>query len=1014
MGKLRLKPAIWNWRMTPTRNHTIGDNHLIGSVLFDLGSMQNLASMNYVLNFLCIPLIILGLFNQPLHAQQSISEADSLITVLNKTEEDTSRANILYAISQVYYKIGDLNQTMGWIDSSLALSEKIDYAKGKALSHMTIGNIYNIQGNFPKAIEALTIAKELFKNIGDKKGYGICLSNVGLNYYRMGSLTQALPLLREALLVQQEIGEVRSMALTKINIGNCLKDNGQKTEAMAMYTDALSQFESINNKKGMADATATIAFLHLDNGDYVQGLEMTQRAMDLKTELGDKRGVALAQSTIGLIYFNAGELDKAIEHIQISLSVREALGDKYGVAKCHSDIATVKGMQGKNEESDAHFKEALDLYQETGFKKGLVDTYISLSNVDLMRSNFASGLEKALQIQKLIEEQGLPGQVASFKLILGTIYLKLQKDAEAMIHFRAALEIGHSISHRSTISSAIHFIGRVYQNELQTDSALVYFNQALILAVELGLKERQADIQNDIAGAYQSKEEYEEALVHARQSLELWKEIGRKDGYIASRINMGLLLARIISKKDSPENEMYFHEALSNVNSALLDAASANLKDHVQGGYQALSEIYKSNKDYANALEYQTRYITLKDSLLNNESTRKLEQLSTQYEVEKAIMAEKIKQDSLLTAQKFLSEKEQAEINARHTIAIAEAKAEEEKAIEIAKVKYQLALSRANSEQEKKLAEQQYQSELKLADENASHQLALADEKRRQESIQAKIEAEAKEAKANRKRINEIILAGVGIVALVSFFLFLYYRQRSLKQKAIERAETIHQMAELELQSLRAQLNPHFMFNSLNAIQELILLEDNDRSHMYLARFAKLLRMLLENANSPFIPLAREIEFLELYLSLEKLRIPDLNYIFQIDPSIHLEKIKIPNMILQPYIENAIWHGLSNKTNGDRNIAVKVIADQAGVRYDIEDNGVGRKRAAELKSAYKKEHKSKGMELLSKRFRLLNEEYQSKIETEVVDLESNLHPEGTRVSILVPWSITGELKKLAS
>jgi LytS/YehU family sensor histidine kinase len=208
-------------------------------------------------------------------------------------------------------------------------------------------------------------------------------------------------------------------------------------------------------------------------------------------------------------------------------------------------------------------------------------------------------------------------------------------------------------------------------------------------------------------------------------------------------------------------------------------------------------------------------------------------------------------------------------------------------------------------------------------------------------------------------------------------------------------------MAELELQSLRAQLNPHFMFNSLNAIQELILMEENDKSHTYLARFAKLLRMLLENANSPFIPLARELEFLQLYLSLEKLRIPELSFNIDVDPQINKEEIKIPNMILQPYIENAIWHGLSHKP-GEKNLRIHVAQQNGTTLYEIEDNGVGRQKSAELKSQYRKEHKSKGMELLTKRFKLLQKEYGSEINTTISDVITHNQIAGTKVSILVP------------
>lgn len=221
------------------------------------------------------------------------------------------------------------------------------------------------------------------------------------------------------------------------------------------------------------------------------------------------------------------------------------------------------------------------------------------------------------------------------------------------------------------------------------------------------------------------------------------------------------------------------------------------------------------------------------------------------------------------------------------------------------------------------------------------------------------------------------------------------------------------QMAELELQSLRAQLNPHFMFNSLTAIQELILKEDFENSHAYLACFAKLLRTLLENSEKPFTSLQKEIDFLELYLSIEKLRLPDLQFSITTDPSINKKETLIPTMILQPCIENALWHGLSHKTS-NRKLELNIQKQNGTVIYDVKDNGVGRKKSAELKSLYRKKHKSKGMELLTKRFRLLSDEFGSDIKTEVCDVMNNGEVGGTEVSISVPDSLIQNFKNSLS
>ncbi len=298
-----------------------------------------------------------------------------------------------------------------------------------------------------------------------------------------------------------------------------------------------------------------------------------------------------------------------------------------------------------------------------------------------------------------------------------------------------------------------------------------------------------------------------------------------------------------------------------------------------------------------------------------------------------------------------------------------------------------------------------YNTALKLEQFKTQYEVgkAVAEEKSKQEKLLA-------EQKAERKRKNELMIIGFGAFILLLLFIILLIRQRNQKRRAVEKAETGHKMAELELQSLRAQLNPHFMFNSLNAIQDLILKEDNDRSHLYLSRFSKLLRLLLDNANQPFVSVKQEMEFLELYLSLENLRIPDLTVSIEKDPKVNMEERMIPNMMLQPYIENAIWHGLSNK-KGERKLYIRLKESGNAIEFQIEDNGVGRKKAAEIKSLYKKGHTSKGMELLSKRFELLSKEYGAAIQTTVTDL-GNGEATGTLVKIDVPFTLSEQAKQL--
>ena len=250
---------------------------------------------------------------------------------------------------------------------------------------------------------------------------------------------------------------------------------------------------------------------------------------------------------------------------------------------------------------------------------------------------------------------------------------------------------------------------------------------------------------------------------------------------------------------------------------------------------------------------------------------------------------------------------------------------------------------------------------------------------------------------------------------LLLIFIVVFLAQQRINQirrKEKEKTENIKHMAELELQSLRAQLNPHFMFNSLNAIQELILLEENEKSRSYLAKFSKLLRVLLENADKPFITLQKEIDFLQLYFSLENLRLPDIQFKLIIAPSMDTDNIMIPNMILQPFIENAIWHGLSQKKD-NKLLFLRINQDRNNIRFEIEDNGVGRKSAEVMRSLYRKEHKSKGMELLAKRFKLLSREFGSAFELSVSDIMNGDVVCGTMVTINIPANLANDFKSLS-
>ncbi len=247
----------------------------------------------------------------------------------------------------------------------------------------------------------------------------------------------------------------------------------------------------------------------------------------------------------------------------------------------------------------------------------------------------------------------------------------------------------------------------------------------------------------------------------------------------------------------------------------------------------------------------------------------------------------------------------------------------------------------------------------------------------------------------------------VWFIILAAFLLclttFLVYKRRI---KSIKKHAAIQQqITELEAKALRAQMNPHFIFNSLNAIQELIITENIEDGYRYLSSFSKLLRMVLNYSEKNFISLSNEIEVLKLYLSLEALRFrQSFNYNISVDENIETDIVQLPSLLLQPYVENAVWHGLRHK-EGEKALAIFITENGEQLEIIIEDNGVGRERSEAIKSQKlgAEKFESKGTLLATQRISILNQQYPGMATTKTIDLkDSEGIATGTKVIITLP------------
>jgi streptogramin lyase len=246
-----------------------------------------------------------------------------------------------------------------------------------------------------------------------------------------------------------------------------------------------------------------------------------------------------------------------------------------------------------------------------------------------------------------------------------------------------------------------------------------------------------------------------------------------------------------------------------------------------------------------------------------------------------------------------------------------------------------------------------------------------------------------------------VVLIAGGLIAIL--YAFMRYRIRSIREREEMRTEINKKMAELELKALRSQMNPHFMFNSLNSIKNYILQAKPTLAAEYLSNFAHLIRMILQNSREKAITLQEEMDTLLLYIELEQIRF-DKQFEFTciVDKHIPLEQVMIPPMLLQPFVENAIWHGLMHKREPGQ-LLLQFSLEGNVIACIIEDDGIGRAKSAELKSLSANKYKSMGMGITQDRIELMNKMDSLGIAVEIIDkMDTNGQSSGTKVIVRVP------------
>lgn len=654
-------------------------------------------------------------------------------------------------------------------------------------------------------------------------------------------------------------------------------------------------------------------------------------------------------------------------------------------------------------------------YELKNHKK--TDTIKFLLYRDLANEYFSENLkvslaysDSAIAIAGKLENQNK--WIARGYLAKGRNFLDNLRYKEALENYQRALAFAQKgKGTEETIARIYHNTGLIYNYQDKYKKAISYHQKAFEIFKKLKKTDLSLIALNSIGANYTSLNDYKNALDCYFQVLKI-AEQSKKTGMIANAYgNIGLVFKRIGNYKKA---YVYYEKAISIL---LKFNDTANLIN-IYHSYGAAKDSDNDQKGaiklYEKGLRLATKpeYDNLKYDLINSLGVAYLAQKN----YEKAI--DFLKQ-SLVYYRENENKRKLSITNLHYSEALTEAPDEILKKNNInPSEKYNIAISllKENVKIDEKLEIPEslmYDKELlaKIYEKKGDYKNAfletkefqrlkdsLAFSEKREEAIKKEMQYDsdkketlAKAEIGKQKIIRNVIIVVSFIALLAGIFLFLGFRKRQ-KIKAEQKEILLKaEISETELKALRAQMNPHFIFNALNSIADYINKNDARSADYYLGKFAKLMRGILENSEEKEISLSEELKMLEFYMDLESLRFKNkFNYEVKIADDINPENTLIPPMILQPFVENSILHGLAKKEN-DGKITIHIDKTEDLLKCTIEDNGIGRKNPNENLN------KSYGVKLTKERIALFDKGQNSDSGVFYTDLET-----GTKVELRLP------------
>ncbi len=661
-------------------------------------------------------------------------------------------------------------------------------------------------------------------------------------------------------------------------------------------------------------------------------------------------------------------------------------------SRIHQLCALGKQYQySRPDQAEKYLDSAYQEARQLGYKKGEAQAGLQLGVIAIIQSDVEAGRQFTLQALRLFQVLNDTFSIGDCHKNLGIANYYQGNYAEAKACYDKAIALFRQAGAVLSMAKCYTNMGNIYQQWGEYQEALGYYLKSAQLVEQLGLEEGLGQSYGNIAMAYRSVGDLEAASAYHQKALLLFEKSEDQYNLSVTLNNIGLIY----------EEKQAYTEALSYFQQAFDKAQSLGGWHIAVHSLNNIGYAYFKQGDYSRALPYYERALAIGKELKDPEVIANvLENIATIHIKNKSYtQALTLLQEALTQAAQARQKNDLKSLHDTFSQVYTEM-GHYQQALQHYQIARAYQDSLFNEEKSRQIAQMRTRYEV----EKKEHQITA-----QQQEIN--LMAQTKQVE---KQLRLVLIITLGLLFLLLMFMYSRYRLKRqsvrmlhLKNEEIQAKNLrISQMnQELEKRMLRAQMDPHFIFNSLNSIQHFITTNDKTSALKYLSKFSRLVRQVLENSVNTQVPLADEIKLLEHYMALEELRYNhSFGYVIQVDESVDVYDTEIPFLLIQPYVENALVHGLRHKAEAGQ-LRIEIKQEDHSLLCRVEDNGVGRIKARQYRgqSAFP----SRGMSVTQQRLDTLNHDKTEKTQVHTYDLvDEQGNACGTRVDIVIPQTET--------